>query len=135
MTRKVLYITGTRADYGLMHATLEALHNEDSIQLDVVATGMHLMDEFGHSVDEIKRDDFNLHIVDQTFLKDDEKSMASFIGNLIADLTDVFAELKPDIVLLLGDRGEMLAGAIAASYLQIFTVGTCPPQSMMPQGM
>ena len=119
MTRKVLYITGTRADYGLMHATLEALHNEDSIQLDVVATGMHLMDEFGHSVDEIKRDDFNLHIVDQTFLKDDEKSMASFIGNLIADLTDVFAELKPDIVLLLGDRGEMLAGAIAASYLQI----------------
>ena len=48
MTRKVLYITGTRADYGLMHATLEALHNEDSIQLDVVATGMHLMDEFGH---------------------------------------------------------------------------------------
>lgn len=119
MTRKVLYITGTRADYGLMHATLEALHNEDSIRLDVVATGMHLMDEFGHSVDEIKGDDFNLHIVDQTFLKDDEKSMASFIGNLIADLTDVFAELKPDIVLLLGDRGEMLAGAVAASYLQI----------------
>ncbi|MBQ2666257.1 UDP-N-acetylglucosamine 2-epimerase [Methanobrevibacter sp.] len=119
MIKKVLYVTGTRADYGLMHNTLKLLHNEDDIQLDIVATGMHLMDEFGYSIDEIKKDNFNLHIVNQTFQKDDERSMANFIGNLITDLTDVFVELKPDIVLLLGDRGEMLAGAIVASYLKI----------------
>ncbi len=119
MIKKVLYITGTRADYGLMHETLKLLNNNKKIQLDIVATGMHLMDEFGYSIDEIKRDNFKLHIVEQTFLKDDEKSMAGFIGNLITDLTNLFIELKPDIILLLGDRGEMLAGAVVASYLQI----------------
>ena len=119
MKRKVLYITGTRADYGLMHDTLELLNEDESIQLDVAVTGMHLMDEFGYSLDEIKKDNFNLHVINQTFLKDDKQSMSMFIGNLIVDLTKLMSELNPDIVLLLGDRGEMLAGAIAASYLQI----------------
>lgn len=119
MSKKVLYITGTRADYGLMHETLKLLNEDDGIHLDVVATGMHLMEEFGYSLDEIKKDNFNLHIIDQTFKKDDEASMSEFIGNLIVDLTTLMNKLKPDVVLLLGDRGEMLAGAIVASYLQI----------------
>ena len=119
MKRKVLYITGTRADYGLMHDALELLNEDESIQLDVAVTGMHLMDEFGYSMDEIKKDNFNLHVINQTFLKDDKQSMSMFIGNLIVDLTKLMSEINPDIVLLLGDRGEMLAGAIAASYLQI----------------
>ena len=119
MKRKILYVTGTRADYGLMHETLKLLDDDESIQLDVAVTGMHLMEEFGYSLNEVKRDKFNLHILNQTFLKDDEQSMSRFIGNLIADLTKLMSELQPDIVLLLGDRGEMLAGAIVASYLQI----------------
>lgn len=119
MVRNILYVTGTRADYGLMHETLKLLDEDESIQLDVVATGMHLMHEFGYSIDEIKRDNFNLHVADQTFKKDDERSMSEFIGNLITDLTILFGQINPDIVLLLGDRGEMLAGAIVASYLQI----------------
>lgn len=117
MIKKILYITGTRADYGLMHSTLELLN--ENFQLEVVSTGMHLMEEFGCSINEIKKDDFNLHIVNQTFLEDNEQSMSIFIGNLIRDLTEVMANINPDIVLLLGDRGEMLAGAIVASYLQI----------------
>lgn len=119
MLKKVLYITGTRADYGLMHNALELLNNDDDIQLDVAVTGMHLMEEFGYSVDEIKKDNFNLHIINQTFLKDNKQSMSEFIGRLIVDLTQLMVKIKPDIVLLLGDRGEMLAGAIVASYLQI----------------
>ena len=119
MLREVVYVTGTRADYGLMHETLKTLNEDANIHLDIVATGMHLMDEFGYSVDEIKKDNFNLHIINQTFKKDDEASMSDFIGKLTADLTNLMSELKPDVVLLLGDRGEMLAGAIVASYLQI----------------
>lgn len=119
MTRKILYITGTRADYGLMHETLKLLDNDKSIQLEIVATGMHLMEEFGYSINEIKEDNFNLHIINQTFLRDDKQSMSIFIGNLIKDLTELMIKLNPDIILLLGDRGEMLAGAIVASYLQI----------------
>ena len=119
MLKKVLYITGTRADYGLMHNALELLNNDENIRLEVAVTGMHLMEEFGYSLDEVKKDNFNLHIINQTFLKDDEQSMSAFIGNLIGDLTQLMVEIKPDVVLLLGDRGEMLAGAIVASYLQI----------------
>ena len=119
MKRKILYVTGTRADYGLMHEALKLLNSDESIQLDVAVTGMHLMEEFGYSLSEVERDNFNLHIVNQTFLKDDEQSMSRFIGNLIVDLTKLMTELQPDIVLLLGDRGEMLAGAVVASYLQI----------------
>ena len=119
MLKKVLYITGTRADYGLMHDALELLDNDENIHLEVAVTGMHLMEEFGYSLDEVKKDNFNLHVINQTFLKDDEQSMSVFIGNLICDLTQLMVEIKPDIVLLLGDRGEMLAGAIVASYLQI----------------
>ncbi|MBQ9026384.1 MAG: UDP-N-acetylglucosamine 2-epimerase (hydrolyzing) [Methanobrevibacter sp.] len=119
MVRKILYITGTRADYGLMHETLELLNNDENIRLDVAVTGMHLMEEFGYSLNEIKKDNFDLHVINQTFLKDDEQSMSKFIGNLINDLTKLLSDIKPNIVLLLGDRGEMLAGAIAASYLQI----------------
>lgn len=119
MVKSILYVTGTRADYGLMHETLKLLNEDESIQLDIVATGMHLMHEFGYSIEEIKKDNFNLHIVNQTFKKDDKQSMSEFIGNLIVDLTKLMNSLKPDIVLLLGDRGEMLAGAIVASYLHI----------------
>ena len=119
MIKKVLYITGTRADYGLMHDTLKLLNEDECIHLDIAVTGMHLMEEFGYSLDEIKKDNFNLHIVNQTFLKDDNVSMSNFIGNLIVDLTQLMSEIKPTIVLLLGDRGEMLAGAVAASYLEV----------------
>lgn len=119
MLKKVLYITGTRADYGLMHNTLELLDKDDNIHLDVAVTGMHLMEEFGYSLNEIKKDNFMLHVINQTFLKDNEQSMSEFIGNLIVDLTRLMVDLNPDIVLLLGDRGEMLAGSIVASYLQI----------------
>lgn len=119
MKRKVMYITGTRADYGLMHNTLELLNNDERIQLDVIATGMHLMEEFGYSINEIKKENFNIHVINQTFLNDNKESMSSFIGNLISDLTRLMVDVKPDIVLLLGDRGEMLAGAVVASYLQI----------------
>ena len=119
MLKKVLYITGTRADYGLMHNSLELLNNDENIQLEIAVTGMHLMEEFGYSLNEVKQDNFNLHIINQTFLKDNKQSMSMFIGNLIVDLTQLIEEIQPDIVLLLGDRGEMLAGAIVASYLQI----------------
>lgn len=117
--RKVLYISGTRADFGLMRNTLRKLNEDSCISLDVIATGMHLMDEFGNSVKEIEDEDFNLHIIDETFKDDSREGMSDFVGNLIVKLTPAISEIDPDIILLLGDRGEMLAGAVVGSYLQI----------------
>ena len=117
--RKILYITGTRADYGLMKSVLREVENHSHLNLEIVATGMHLMPEFGMTINEIKKDGFRIHEIDATYEKDNKESMANFIGKFIQLLTKKAREIKPDIIMLLGDRGEMLAGAIVGAYLTI----------------
>lgn len=119
MKRKIAYISGTRADYGLMRSVLYQIHTHESLSLDIIVTGMHLMDEFGMTVDEIKKDGFNYHIVDVRYADDTKESMALFIGEFIQRLTPLIRTINPDIILVLGDRGEMLAGAIVGAYLSI----------------
>lgn len=117
--RKILYITGTRADYGLMKPVLRAVGNHPCLNLEIIATGMHLMPGFGMTVNEIKKGGFKIHEIDATYEKDDKESMANFIGKFIQLLTKKIKEIRSDIILLLGDRGEMLAGAIVGAYLTI----------------
>ena len=122
LTRKVVYITGTRADYGLMQSVLKNIDNDPNLDLEIVVTGMHLMEEFGYTLDEIKKDNFKIHIIDSTYEKDSKLSMAIFIGDFTKKLAVKIDEIKPDFILLLGDRGEMLSGAIVGAYLSIPTV-------------
>jgi len=117
--RKVLYISGTRADYGLMRETLFQIKKHPQLDLEVIATGMHLMPEFGKTVNEIKKDGFRVYEINAIYKKDNRESMSNFIGEFIQLLTKKIKKLKPDIILILGDRGEMLAGAIVGVYLEI----------------
>lgn len=117
--RKILYISGTRADYGLMQSTLRNIENHPELQLEIIATGMHLMEEFGTTINEIKKDGFVYHTIEAIYNKDDRESMAEFIGEFLQKLSLKIKEINPDIILVLGDRGEMLAGAIAGVYLGI----------------
>ena len=117
--RKILYISGTRADYGLMRETLFAINKCSGLKLDIAATGMHLMDEFGRSVEDIEKDAFDIHKIEAVCKKDNKESMANFIGEFIQLLTERVKTIKPNIILLLGDRAEMLAGAIVGTYLSI----------------
>lgn len=119
MKRKILYITGTRADYGLMRSVLRDIDEHPKLELEIIATGMHIMSEFGMTINEIKKDKFKIHEIDTTYEKDNKESMANFIGKFIQLLTKKAIEIKPDLILLLGDRGEMLAGAIVGAYLAI----------------
>ena len=121
LKRKILFITGTRADYGLMRETLFAIKRKPGLKIEIVVTGMHLMPEFGETIDEIKKNKFKIHKVNVTYEKDDEESMAHFIGKFVNCLTDKIKKIKPDILLLLGDRAEMLGGAIVGAYLTIPT--------------
>ena len=121
MKRKILYITGTRADYGLMRSILFEMEKNQDIDLELVVTGMHLMNEFGMTIDDIKKDGFKFHEVTATFEEDNKISMAKFIGNFIKSFSEYILTINPDIILLLGDRGEMLAGAIVGAYLNIPT--------------
>ena len=120
MSRKVCVITGTRADYGILYPVMKAITNSPNLDLYIIATGMHLMKEFGYTVKEIERDGFRIFEKLDIFYKNDTgKAMANSTGKAIMKFSGSLAILKPDIMVVLGDRGEMLAAAIAANYLSI----------------
>ena len=118
--RKVMYFTGTRADFGLMRGTLDLIQQDPLLQLGVVATGMHLSEKYGLTIREVDETGFDIVARVETDLEASTgASMARAIGQMVIEFTDVLEKQKPDVVLLLGDRGEMLAAAIAAVHLNI----------------
>nr|WP_295885386.1 UDP-N-acetylglucosamine 2-epimerase [uncultured Devosia sp.] len=118
--RRILYITGTRADFGLMQSTLQRLDADPRLSLSVVATGMHLDAAYGLTVGEIEQ--AGLTIAARVGIETGTPSgalMGANVGRMLTGFVPVLQAAAPDIVLLLGDRGEMLAGAIAALHLNI----------------
>ncbi|MEP3428009.1 MAG: UDP-N-acetylglucosamine 2-epimerase [Hyphomicrobiales bacterium] len=118
--RKILYFSGTRADFGLMRKSLLAIDADPALELSVIATGMHLDPSYGSTWKEIS--DSGLHLAAQCPVEispPSGKTMARAIGQMIKDFTDQIEQLCPDVVLVLGDRGEMLAAAIAAIHLNV----------------
>lgn len=118
--RKVLVVTGTRAEYGLLKSPMREIQNHDELLLAVVATGMHLSPRHGETVQEIREDGFT---VDREVLMqvdgDSGKAMAKSLGVGTTDLAETFDSLDPDVVLVLGDRDEALAAALAAAHMNI----------------
>ena len=119
MKRKITYITGTRADYGRMIPTLRMLKNDSNFELSIIATGMHLLQDYGYTVEDIENDFGVTNKIDMMLASDTNAAMAKSLGIGIVGITQVLEEKQPDIILLLGDRGEMLAGAIAGAHLNI----------------
>ena len=120
--RKICYITGTRADYGLMNRTLN-LAREMGLEVSVCVTGMHLLPHYGNTVEEIERDGHRITARVPVHMDGTSgASMARAISAEIAGFTTALERERPDIVLVLGDRGEMLAGAIVAVHLNIIVV-------------
>ena len=116
--RKICVVTGTRAEYGLLRPVMEKIKKSNNLELQTLVTGMHLLSEFGHTIDEIKKDGFKIDATVQisTSKEDNETSMTLSIGKGIIGVVRALVKLKPDIVIILGDRFEALASAIAASY-------------------
>lgn len=124
--RRICYVTGTRADFGLMRRTLLAIDAHPALDLCVIVTGMHLSAEHGHTVDEVEA--AGLSIIARVPVPLEPATgatMARGIGTMIPAFVDALEAARPDIVLLLGDRGEMLAGAIAAIHLNLPVAHTC----------
>lgn len=118
--KKILAITGTRADYGIYVPVFRAIGLQRDLQLEVAVIGMHLKPEFGSTVEQIRRDGFNVVAeLDTLTLVDTPASMAEFVGKTTVECSRLFAARMPDIVLVLGDRGEQLAATIAAAYMDI----------------
>jgi GDP/UDP-N,N'-diacetylbacillosamine 2-epimerase (hydrolysing) len=120
MKRKIVVITGTRAEYGLLYPVMKAIENNPKLELSIIATGIHLSFEHGYTINEIKKDGFKIDAaVDMLLSNDTGASMAKSFGIGIIGITQALEQIKPDIILILGDRGEPFAGAIAASHMNI----------------
>ncbi|AYF55130.1 UDP-N,N'-diacetylbacillosamine 2-epimerase (hydrolyzing) [Clostridium haemolyticum] len=120
MNRKIAVITGTRADYGIYYSVLKAIENHKDLELHLIVCGMHLSPEFGMTINEIEKDGFKIDDKIDTILSSDSgEAMAKSIGITLMGLTQSLDRIKPDVLLILGDRGEMMAGALAAIHMNI----------------
>lgn len=118
--RKVCVITSTRADYGLLSRLMGLIRSESAFALQVIATGMHLSPEFGLTYQEIEQDGFTIDAkVEMLLSSDTPVGIAKSIGLGVIGFADAFHWLQPDIVILLGDRYEILAAAQAALVARI----------------
>ena len=123
--KKVCVITGTRAEYGLLYWTLKALKEDAEIALQLCVTGMHLSPEFGLTYQKIEEDGFTIdYKVESLLSADTGSSIGKSIGLGTIGFADAFQQLTPDLVLVLGDRFEILAAVIAAMAARI-PVGHC----------
>lgn len=121
--RRVLYLSGTRADFGLMRSTLQHVAADPAFVLGVVVTGVHLSATHGHTVDEIRA--AGLPVVAELpvdVLTRTPASTSAAVAHCLQGMAALLEKHRPDVLLLLGDRGEMLAGAIAALNQGVATV-------------
>jgi len=115
--RKICVVTGTRAEYGLLKPIIKKIQEDDSLSLQIVATGTHLLPDYGLTIERIIEDGFNVDARVPIVLSGESKDVLPHsIGHGIIGFSQVFEMLDPEIVLILGDRYEILAAAIAASY-------------------
>ena len=121
IVKKIAYISGTRADFGLMMPILRAVRKSKKLSLQIYATGIHLMPEFGATVNEVRQEFSDARQIKAVFRGDDRDSVAKFTGEFLRKLVVVLQKDKPDFVLTLGDRPEMLCVATACLYLSIPT--------------
>ena len=120
MKRKIAVITTSRADYGHLYWPLRDLSENENVDLKIIALGSHLSPEFGNTIGEIEKDGFRIASRVECLLSSDtDIGMAKTIGLAILSLADLLGEMRPDLLLLIADRYEMLAPASVALALRI----------------
>jgi len=120
MKRRLCAVTGTRSEYGLLRPLLKAIEKEPCFQLQLVVTGAHLSPEFGLTYREIEQDGFAVERKVESLLSSDTPvGIAKSIGLGIIGFAEVFDQLQPDLLMLLGDRYEIMAAAQAALVAKI----------------
>ncbi len=120
MNRKICVVTGGRSDYGLMRLIMQGIKEDPELTLQIVATGMHLSTAFGLTYREIEEDGFMIDAkVDVLKNLDTSIGIAQSMGDGIFGCAQAFDGLKPDLILVVGDRFEIFAAAAAATVLKI----------------
>ncbi len=120
MIKKIVAITSSRADYSHLYWPLKLLQANESIDLTILCFGPHLSPEYGETWKQVKKDGFkNVKTIECLLSSDTDIGMAKSLGLAILGLTDVMAELRPDLMLIIADRYEMLAPANVALTMRI----------------
>ena len=118
--RKIIVTTGTRAEYGILRPILREIIKKKNLELILVVTGTHLSKKYGMTINEIKKDKFKIYETFKFLPNDDTGfSVAKSLGEGVIQFAKIFKKVKPDINLILGDRDEMFASAIAAYHMNI----------------
>lgn len=120
MKRRITVTTGSRAEYGILKPILYAINSNKKLELCLIVTGTHLFKKYGLTINEIKYDGFKIATTVSMNLKADSSySISKTLGSSIIKFSKIFRKIKPDINLVLGDRDEMLASAMAAYHMNI----------------
>ena len=120
MKKNICVITGTRAEYGLLRKLMLKLKNDKKLNLKLIVTGTHLSREFGYTYKEIEKDKFKINDkINIISNSDTPLSICKSIGIGVIEFAKSFKKIKPDVVVLLGDRFELLSAASASLVCQI----------------
>ena len=118
-TKKILFLTGTRADFGKLKALLLELLMDPKFELHVFVTGMHMLAKYGYTCEEVERVGFsNIY---KYINQNPNDGMDQVLGKTIIGLSDYIREIQPDLMIVHGDRVEALAGAIVGALNNILT--------------
>lgn len=118
--KKICIVTGSRSDYGLLHWIINYIAQDSDLELQLIATGMHLSKEFGETYKVIESDGFTIsEKIDVLLSSDSPSSIAKSTGIAVMNFASTFEREKPDVLLILGDRFEIFAAALSASILNI----------------
>lgn len=118
--RKICVITGSRAEFGILSRLMKLIDNSDGLLLQIIATNTHLSPEFGLTYKEIEKDGFIIDKrVEMLLSSDTANATVKSIGLAIIGFADAYEDLKPDLILVLGDRYEILSAVTAALFYKI----------------
>ena len=120
MSRKICVITGTRAEYGLLRLLMQGLRNEAQCELQLIATGTHLSPEFGATYRAVEADGFRIdRKVEMLLSSDSAVGIGKSVGLGVIGFADAFEQLQPDLIVVLGDRFEILSAVTAALFARV----------------
>ena len=118
--RKICVVTGTRAEYGLLYWLMKKILQHPILELQIISTGMHMSHEFGLTYKLIEKDGFKINKkIEMVLSADTPSAISKSTGLGMISISDAYTELKPDIIILLGDRYELLAAAKVALFHKI----------------
>ncbi len=120
MKRKICFVTGSRAEYGLLSGLMRVVQQEPTLELQIIATNMHLSPEFGLTYRKIEEDGFIINKkVEMLLSSDTANATTKSVGLATIGFADAYEDLHPDILVVLGDRYEILAAVSAALFYKI----------------